>query len=793
MPDHAFRVALRNMKRHKGFAFLNISGLAVGLAATMLIFLWVRDERSYDRFHADAERIFRVVFSTSDDGAPTNANGSFGVGPALKKDFPEVLETARIRKMEGGPKRYVGYRDKRFYESRFFFAEPAVLSVFDFPLIRGDAATALAAPGAVVLTEDTAKKYFGNEDPIGKTIEADPYNEGNPMLFRVTGIAKNVPRTSHFHFDLLASYASMREDTRSLDGFHQHYTYVLLKSRAAAESLRPKLREFLHRTWRPDPWYTLGLQPLLDIRLHSGLRSEIEPTGSILYVYVFTAIAISVLLIAAINFMNLATARASKRAKEIGVRKTVGAPKARLVRQFLGESLAFSLMAAAAAVLLAALALPLFNRLTSKGLALVSLIDPIFLLGTAGVALGVGVLSGVYPAFFLSAFRPVQALKPRAGKTASGAALRRGLVVFQFTLSIAIICATLIIRKQMDYIQTRDPGYDKDRIMVIPLNKELRQNYESFRNELLRDPGIENAATSAYVPTLSSMHLTIRFEDGRDGLSQVIYAVDEEFAGTYGLRLVAGRLPRRPLSGDGSADFLVSALTTREAGFASPRDALGRRATLDEYGGQIVGVVNDINIYSLRRQPYAVVYAVTSRAGHNYLSIRMRAPRSTKTVDFIRGVWRRRIPSFPLDFFFLDANFADLHLAEKKMGEIFSIFSVLAVFVACLGLFGLTAHTAEQKTKEIGVRKVLGASTAGVYALLSREFLKWVALANLIAWPVAYYAMHSWLRNFAFRTTIGWEVFPVSGATALIVACLTVSGQSIKAASANPVNALRYE
>jgi len=581
------RMALRRLRLKKTFSLINIGGMALGLACTLLIFVWVRDELGFDRFHTQADRIYRVVFSTSDDGSPTNANGSFGVGPALKKDFPEVLETVRIKKMEQNPKRYVGYRDRKFYEPRFFFAEPSLFTVFDFPLVRRDAATALGDPGSIVMTEDMAQKYFGADDPVGKVIEADPYNDGKLMLFRVTGVAKNVPRQSHFHFDFLASYSSLREDTLPLSGFSQHYTYVLLKDKSSAASLAPRLLDFLQRNWRKDPWYAISFQPLRAIHLRSGLRSEIEPMGNRLYIYIFSAIALAVLLIACINFMNLATARSAKRAKEVGIRKAVGAPRSQLVRQFLGESLSLSVISTGAAFLIMLLALPWFNRLTNKGLTASSLADPSLLLAAAVVALAVGVVSGLYPALFLSAFEPVQALKSRAGHTAAGAVLRRALVVFQFVLSIGIISSTLIIRDQMTYVRSRDLGFDRDQILVIPLNEDVRRNYEGFRNDLLKSPGVENAATSAYVPTAGSAHYTLNFEGGTQGLTQVVYIVDKEFAATYGLMLLAGRTIERPATVDGSPEFLISELSAREAGYASPQDAVGKRADIDGRGGGI--------------------------------------------------------------------------------------------------------------------------------------------------------------------------------------------------------------
>ncbi len=793
MLGNYFRVVLRNMKRHKGYNFINIAGLAVGMAAAILILLWVKDELGYDRFHANAGRIYRVVCSSNDDGTPSNANGPFGLGPALKRDFPEIAETVRLRKMGQGVKRYVGFRDKKFYESGFFFAEPSLFTVFDFLLAKGDSRTALEEPGSIVLTEEMVAKYFGAEDPLGKIIEADPYNDGNIMLFRVTGVVKNVPRNSHVHFDFLASYVSQEEDTNDLAGYYQHYTYVLLNDQSSAESLNGKFLDFLQRNWRKDPWYTISLQPLLDIHLHSRLRSEIEPTGNILYVYIFTAIAVLVLVIAGINFMNLTTARAVRRAKEVGIRKVVGAQKNQLVHQFLGESLLLSVFSEAAAIVLVIMIMPWFNRLTGKEFTLFSLSDPFFIVGAAAIALVVGFVSGIYPAFVLAAFQPMSSLKSGTTHSASGILLRKGLVVFQFALSIGIICSTLIVRQQLKYIQSLNLGYDKEQILVVPLNKDLRQNVEAFRNELLKDPGIENATTSSYVPTRGSAHLSFRFEGREQELTQAIYLIDEDFLDAYGIKLLAGNNVHRPLSREGTAEFMVSELTTRELGYATPEEAIGKSADLEGYRGRIVGVVNDINIYSLHRVPYAITYVMTPVGNHNYLSIRIRPRELPESLRAIRKAWLEMVPNYPLDYFFLDASFEEMHMSDKKMGEILSVFSILAVIVAGLGLFGLAAHTAEQRTKEIGVRKVLGASVSSIYALLSREFLLSVVLANLVAWPAAYFVMHRWLANFAFRTTIGWELFLASAAAALAVSLMTVSIQSLKAAVTNPIDSLRYE
>jgi len=787
------KITLRNIQKNKGYSLLNISGLAVGIACTVLILVWVKHELSYDRFHKKADRIYRVVVSSSDDGIPTNANGSFAVGPALKKDFPEIQETVLIRKFGQNDKRYVGYRDKKFYEPRFFFAEPTILTVFNFPLVKGDPATALDEPNSVVITEEMASKYFGNDNPIGKVIETDLYNDGELMLFRVSGIVRDVPHNSHLHFDFLASYDSQKDISENFSGFYQHFTYILLDGPASAAALDDKLLNFLHRHWTEDPWYTLHLQPLSDIHLHSRLRAEIEPNGNILYVYLFTAIAVFVLLIACINFMNLSTACAVKRAKEVGIRKVVGARKNQLINQFLGESLLLSLISGLTAILLIILFLPLFNRFTGKAITLLSLINPSIMLSTAAIILTVGIISGVYPAFFLSAFQPLSALKTSSLNSSLGSMMRKGLVIFQFALSIGIICASLIAYKQMDFIQSRSLGYDKEQIMVIPLSTDLRENYNAVRAELLKNPGIENTATSNLVPTRGSFHLSFRFEGREESLGQVIYQIDTEFFATYGLELLAGEKTQRPISNDSSWEYLVSALTTQEAGYSSPHEALGKRVDFEENRGQIVGIVSDINIYSLHQQPYSISYLVNSIQNHDYLSLRILPQNIEGTIGHIQKVWQEMVPNYPLDYFFLDESFEQMHFSDKKMSEFFTVFSILAIFIACLGLFGLAAYTAEQKTKEIGVRKILGATAPSIYFLLSREFLKWVILANLIAWPIAYFTMQKWLQNFVFRTSIGWEVFLISGAAALGIAVLTVSIQSLKATTANPVDSLRYE
>jgi len=788
------KIAWRNILRHKVFSLINMGGLAIGLSCCLLILMFIQHEFSYDRFHSKADRIYRVVASTSEDRVPTNANGSFGYGPLLKKEFPEVLESVRIRKMGQGVKRYVGYKGKKFYEEWFFFAEPTIFTLFDFPLIKGNPTTALSEPNTIVLTEEMAEKYFQNEDPMGKIIEADPYNTGELMYFHITGIAANVPKNSHLHFDFLASYQSQKDDTRTFAGFWQHYTYVLLDAPSSAQFVAPKLYDFLERHFMKNPWYTIHLQPLLDIHLRSQLRSEVQTPGNINTIYIFSIIAVLVLVIACINFVNLTTARSIKRAREVGLRKVYGAERGQLTRQFLNESLVFCVLAMAAAVGLTRLLLPVFNHLADKNITMEYFLDPLILLILVSLAIFVGFAAGIYPAFCLSSFRPVNSLKSTSGPGSGRTILRKGMVTFQFALSTAMIIATLITLKQMDYIRTRSPGYDKEKIIAISLNKDIRSNYPALREELLSNPCIKNTSTSSYVPTRGSAHLSFKFENRPEPLSQVVYFIDRDFVDTYGLKMVAGTPLKKEVSETGNTEYLISERTVTEANYASPRETLGKEVVfINRYKGFVSGVVGDINIYSLHQEPYAITYMLTPISDHNYLSIRLESGQIDSGLEHISSVWQKLVPNYPLSYFFIDESFEQMHRSDQRMGEVFTVFSVLAILVACLGLFGLTAFTIEQKTREIGIRKVLGAGVSSIYLLMSRDFIKLVAIANIIAWPIAYWTMNRWLQNFAYRVHVVLDIFLLSGGIALVLALATISFQSIKAARANPIDSIRYE
>ena len=605
MIKHYLITALRNIKKHKGYSSINVIGMAIGIACCLLIVLYIQDEMSYDTFHANGDRLYRVVISTSRDGNPTNATSTFATGPAMKQDFPEVVDFVRIRKMGQNSRIYIGHEDRKFYEERFFFADPSIFTVFTFPLLRGDPAKALSEPDSIVITESMAEKYFGQKDPIGQTLETDPYNSGEMMVFQVTGIAQNVPDNSHFHFDFLASFANQKEDQTSFYGLRQHYTYVLLQDTSQAPGLESQLPDFINRHVGENSWYSTHLQPLGKIWLHSHLRSEIEPTGNIASVHIFFVVAIFVLIIACLNYINLSTARSLKRAKEVGLRKVVGAQRKQLIGQFLGESLLVSLLSGLLAFFLVAFFLPLFNAIAGKEVTLHYFTGIIPLASLMGIVAVAGIVSGSYVAFVLSGLTPLQVLK---GGTISGGrkrGLREGMVLVQFFLATILIVGSLTAHKQMRFIQTHNTGYDRDQILVIPLNKEARIQYAALRNEIMMVPAVRNTSSSSSVPTRGSMHESVSFEGNDQNLTPALYFIDKEFIGTYGIQIPYGTNFFHETHRPSDAEILVSTRAVVEAGYATPEEALGKRVQWQsrdgEYSGTITGVINDMNLYSFHR------------------------------------------------------------------------------------------------------------------------------------------------------------------------------------------------
>ena len=795
LPNY-LKTSFRNIKKRFGYSLINIFGLTVGLATSLLLLFFVLDELSYDTMHQDADRIYRIVTSTSSDGTPTNANGIFGTGPALKNDFPdEVEQYGRLRRTVHNSKMYVAYENEKFYEDRFFFADPGFLRLFNFHLLKGDLNTVLTQPNTILLTRSTAQKYFGDEEPLGKTIKADPYQDGNIMEFEVRGILEDVPHNSHIQFDFLASYESQIDgDLTRLGGIEGHHTYIKLAESVNPTGFENKLDDFLIRNWIEDPWYSNSLQPLLDIHLHSRLKSEIEANGNIAYIYTFSAIAALILIIACINFINLATARSTERAKEVGLRKAIGAHRNQLMGQFIGESVMMTLLAGMLAVLMVYLLIPEFNMLTKKELSLSGFLASEYMMLYISFLGILGLLTGIYPAVILSSYKSSDVLKANSNTAVSGVLLRKVLVVFQFAVSAALIASTVIVYQQVDYIGNIPLGYARDQILTIPLNPEARDHFDVIRSELEQHSGILSVSGSSHVPTSGTSHNSYKISGIDDDLSFARYYVDEQFLETYGLKLIAGNNISRGLSpGGGEGDFMVSSLAVEEAGLDSPEEIIGRTVQWDEFTGPVTGVVNDMILYDLRKQPYSIIFVITPVKFHKYISVKINTSQTGEVLAHLNNVWEQQVASYPLEYSFLDDKFEQMHASDQKMAETIVYFAILAIIIACLGLFGLTAYTAQRKTKEIGVRKVLGASIPQIIGLLSKDFMKLVFISVLFGLPVAYLGINSWLQDFAFKIEIQPSVFLYSCLIVLVIAFLTISYQTYKVARLNPVNSLKSE
>jgi putative ABC transport system permease protein len=800
MLKNYIKIALRNLLRNKAYSVINISGLAIGMACCILILLFVQDELSYDTYHADADHIYRLTTENKSSGEIRYlAVTAAPYAEMISSGIPEIQKYTRF-KQHG--RVLVKFGEKKFFEERFFYADPNVFEVFSFRLVRGDPKEALTARYSVVLTESLAEKYFGENDPIGQSIILD-----NQHTFNVTAVMKDVPRNSHFRFDFLASFetlASIRgERYLKHPGYLDFYTYLLLQENTNPRELEAKFQEGIKRSYGATIAAMRGfqLQPLKSIHLHSKLEYEIEANSSVLYIYIYSAIAFFILLIASFNFMNLSTARSARRAKEVGLRKVLGAFRLQVVKQFLGESVILSLLSLALAIILAALFQGIFSSLTGRELTIGFFDNGALVLGFFGIVLAVGIFAGLYPALFLSAFEPVHTLKGNLGTGGKSSSFRRFLVVAQFAISIALIAGTLIIQNQLNFMRNQNLGFNKEQVVVIPLyDPSARQAYELIKTELMQNPSIISATASSSVPGKSFNTIAYRPEGIPDDehLSMITFFVDYDFFKTLDIKLASGRIFSKEFSTDEDAAFILNESAVRQIGWSSPlqkeviwpRDL--RRKDDIVKKGQVIGVVKDFNVTSLHQSIEPVIIQIRPGSFRS-ISVRISPENIRKTLAFIKEKWNKFSPAFPFEYSFLDDDFEKLYKADEKVGKIIGIFSSLAIFVACLGLFGLASFSTEQRTKEIGIRKVLGASVSGIVLLLSREFAKWILAANLIAWPVAYIAMNKWLQNFAYKTRLGIEFFFLSSLLAFAIAFIAVSYQSIKAAVADPIDSIRYE
>ena len=805
MLKNYFKIFLRNINRFKLYSIINIVGLAVGMTACILILLFIQAEVSYENMHTRAEQIYRVL--TIDKALGTN-NQRVGItmpalGPALPENFETVEAALRIT---GGGRTLLRYQDQpAIYAEQMRSADANFFDFFDYPLLQGDPATALQEPYSLVLTESLARQLFGDDPPMGQTLRT-----GSGTELKVTGILQDLPANTHLEFDALGSIATVASQARANQppGSTQPIwvemwqliampTYVRFAEGASIEGIAEKFTQ-LTRDNGVSENFEITLQPLRDVHLKSTdiIFDQVNNKGDLNSVYIFAAIALLILVIAAVNYMNLSTARSTERAKEVGLRKVVGSRRAQLIGQFLGESLLITLLALLLALPLTWLALPFLNNLAGSAL----VFDPVgnvpLLLFLVSMLVMVGVLAGLYPAFVLAGFTPVTVLKGSFKTGKKGTALRIGLVVFQFALSIALIGVTLIIQQQLNYVQHKDLGYHKEQVLIFDMfDQNMGQNLETFRTELLQHSAFADAATASNVPGRTFGRTRVRPEGVSDEDIWIwsVFSVSPEALPALGMEMALGRNFSREMATDTSGAVLVNETAMRQLGWDDPLNKRLYFGQQDSVGTGIIGVVKDFHFAGMHQNIEPVVIFPLNSSPGNLLAARIQPGRIPEAMEIAQAAWRDVYPDYPFNYSFLDEEFADLYRRDLNTGKIVNIFSALAILIACLGLFGLASHSITQRFKEIGVRKVMGASAGSIVRLLVLDFVRWVALANLFAWPLIWFGASKWLESFAYRIDIAPLPFLIASLAALAVAIITVISQSWRAALINPARALRYE
>lgn len=786
MIKNYLKIALRNLLLHKAYSAINILGLSVGMTCSILILLWVRNELSYDRFHANSNYLYRIVCEASGFKAAVNPAG---MPAGLKAELPVIKDFVRISTPSTT---LFEYNNRKFEEKRVFYADSNFLDLFSFPLLSGDPQKALMRVDAVLITEAAAKKYFGNENPIGKLLKKN--NNKNVI---VSGILKNIPANSHLQFDFImpiAAIAQTEQDliTNTWDNFN-YYSYLLLDknfnpTKENINDLNRKIDTIFSKRV-PSVVASFQLQPLTKIHLHADQQVDLGGHGNIQYVRIFFVVAIFILAIACINFMNLATARSSRRAKEVGLRKVVGAVRSDLVKQFLGEALLISFVSLLLAALFVLLCLPIFNYLAGKQLG-ISLLDGKLLLSVLAIAVITALLAGSYPAFYLSGFRPVKVLKGNMKTMGANLVFRNVLVVLQFTVSIVLLAGTVIVYQQLQFIKNRDIGFNKENLIYIPMAGEIWEKQQTLKAMLKANPLTSNFAISSEAPTnLTTGTVEVNW-DGKDPSMQQVFPIlhiSEEFIDVFKMQMIAGRNFSASHKAD-SNNYILNEEAIRVMGLR-PEQAFGKSFSLWQIKGTIVGVVKDFHFKPLQ-QPIEPLIMRLNRWGGSVI-VRMREGSAESTIGELKKIYAALNPAYPFNYNFLDADLDNMYKGERQLSNLFNLFAILAIFISCLGLYGLSAFVSEQRTKEIGVRKVLGASVFHIVYLLLRGITGLVAISMLIAIPLSWYAIHSWLENFAYHVNINWMVFAYACLAALLLGWLTVSYESIKAAIVNPVKSLK--
>jgi putative ABC transport system permease protein len=818
MLKNYFTVALRNLRKHSFYSFINVAGLSIGLAICFVIVLFVRNEMSYDTHFANAERLYRINSEIKFGGNHYNMLYTPpAMATAMVEEIPEVEATVRFR--ERGS--YLVKRDvENIKENHVIWADKDFFKVFSVPVLAGNPATALAEPNSIAISKRIANKFFPNEEAFGKTLILD-----NNMNMKITAVYEDIPANTHFHFDILIAMEGLEESKRPVWYSNNFQAYILLReganpqavneklTRLVVERAMPQLGEILGGDFSVEKFEAAGnkmeyrLQPLLDIHTKSSLQGEFEPNFDITYVYLFSAIALFILIIACINFMNLSTARSANRAKEVGIRKVMGSFRSHLVRQFLMESILLSLVSMMLAIGIAYLLLPLFNSLSSRQL-FIPFEEPIFYFIILAATLTVGMLAGVYPSFFLSAFKPASVLKGNVALGMKSGLIRSSLVVFQFAVSILLVIGTMAVYRQLNYIQNKKLGFNKDQVLVIEDAYALGNNRMAFRDEVMRSGKMELSTMTGYLPVSGTWRNDNPWwVEGRDPsvqenmVSVQCWQVDYDYIKTLGMQIIQGRDFSLDFPSDSTAVILNEA-ALKAFGFTD--EVLGSGiTTYGNFGNgeidrdnleklQVIGVIENFHFESLKQNVTPVIIYLSDRP-QGPISFRFQSKNTKEVIETVEAKWKELAPGQPFNYYFLDDRFSSMYANETRLGKIIGVFSGLAIVVACLGLFALTAFTAEQRTKEIGIRKVLGASVSSIVLLLSKEFGKLIAIAFVLASPVAWYGINWWLKDYTYKTEIGIGLFLFAGVAAFVVAWLTMSFQSFRAASSDPVKSLRSE
>lgn len=807
MIKNYFKVAMRSLLKNKFYSLLNITGLAIGIASCLMILLFVADELSYDTYYDNSENTYRLTMAGALNGSAFDlAVVGPSVGKALLDDYPEVIDFGRFRQ-RGSP--FIRFGENIFKEEKFVWADHSIIDIFGINLVQGDPETALTAPRSLVMSETAAKKYFGNADPVGRIVEF-----GTARDYKVTGVYKDIPDNTHFDFDVLGSMETLDEAKQPIWLSMNFQTYVVLTPGADLEKMAaqfpamlkkyigPEVKQFMNMEWdqmeENGTNLAFGMQPVADIHLHSDLQAELDVNSDIDYVYIFSAVAFCILLIACINFMNLSTARSAHRAKEVGVRKVLGSLKAQLIYQFLAESILVSFISFVLAIGLAYILTPLFNDLADKTLS-IPFTNPVFIGVFFGGVVIVGLLAGSYPAFFLSAFQPVKVLKGSLSSGMKSGALRSVLVVVQFCTSIFLVIGTLVILNQLDFIQNKNLGFEKDQVIIVNDAFLAAGNVNALKTAIETFPEVKSASLSGFLPTPSNNNMNV-FLKGIVPTQENQYlmsswVVDYEYLETLGMEISAGRNFSRDFPSD-SLGVILNEAAVKEMGY-EPEEALG--TTIGNFvnleggiqGLKVVGVVKDFHYQSLRNKIAPLIMQLGNSSG--LLNIKVNTDNYPALIDKLEDQWASLAPNQPFETSFLDVRFGRMYEAEQRLGKIFGVFATLTIIIACLGLFGLAAYTAENRIKEVGIRKVLGANVGQLVYLLSKDIGKLVVIAFIIGAPLAWYAMNTWLQGFEYRTSIGWTIFALTAGGSLMIALFTMSYQSVKAATGNPVKSLRSE